>query len=71
MFQLITSYARGKEANPLVTVGYSDGSVRVFDIDKISIVTKMQPFASEVTAIEACSNCKYSDRIYMSISYMA
>ncbi len=32
--------------------------MRVFDVDKINIVTKMQPLASEVTAIEACNYCK-------------
>lgn len=31
--------------------GYSDGTVRLFDIEKVHMVMKMQPHANSVTAI--------------------
>lgn len=45
--------------NPLVMVGYQDGSLRVFDIDKKNIVFKVTPSSSAVTAITHLRNCIY------------
>ena len=60
IFQSITNYPRvnANSKTPLLIVGYSDGSVRIFDIDKVNIVTKMQPIGTEITSIIACKSCK-------------
>ena len=36
---------------PLVVGGYSDGTVRLFNITKVEMLLKMQPHAVTVTAI--------------------
>jgi hypothetical protein len=55
-----------KSKNPLVIVGYSDGTVRVFDIDKANIVCKMHPLGSDVTAIESFENSNKLKNRYFS-----
>lgn len=49
----------GQQANPLVVVGYFDGSVRVFDIDRKCIANKIKPLNTEITAINYCHHSKY------------
>jgi WD40 repeat protein len=49
----------GKQVNcklPLVAVGYADGKLRIFDIDKKNIVDKLQPLTHELTCIKYCKN---------------
>ena len=46
------------QASPLVAVGYFDGSVRVFDIDRKCIVKKTKPLNTEITAIDYCNNSR-------------
>jgi WD40 repeat protein len=41
---------------PLIAAGYSDGTVRVFDIDKVEMILKMHPHAVSVTAISFSSD---------------
>jgi len=36
---------------PNIVAGYSDGTVRMFDLNKVEMVLKMQPHAVAVTAI--------------------
>lgn len=36
---------------PDIVAGYSDGTVRIFNINEVKIVRKMQPHASTVTAV--------------------
>ena len=36
---------------PNIVAGYGDGTVRMFDLNKVEMVLKMQPHASKVTAI--------------------
>jgi hypothetical protein len=59
LFQAIAKYSRvNKSKHPLIIVGYSDGTVRVFDIDKANIICKMHPLSSDILAIESCENSK-------------
>lgn len=59
-FQSIAKYSRANKAKtPLLIVGYADGTVRVFDIDKVNIALKMHPLGSEVTVVQAIQNCKF------------
>ena len=39
-------------ANPLVSVGFSDGKVRVYDIEKLSLVREMNTHEKRVSALE-------------------
>ena len=42
------------EANrplPHIAAGYGDGTVRMFDLNRVEMVLKMQPHAASVTAI--------------------
>lgn len=41
---------------PPIAAGYSDGTVRMFDIDKVEMVLKMHPHAVSVTAINFSSD---------------
>lgn len=41
---------------PLIAAGYSDGTVRVFDINKAEMILKMHPHAVAVTAISFSSD---------------
>ena len=41
---------------PLIAAGYSDGTVRVFDINKAEMILKMHPHAVSVTAISFSSD---------------
>ena len=62
LFQSISKYAISRKTsknNPLVIVGYEDGSIRLYDIDKKNIIYKMKPINSAVTAINHCRNCKF------------
>ena len=43
---------------PPLVIGYADGTVRVFDIEKKCIVHKLKPFSDEVTRISHCKNSK-------------
>ena len=44
--------------SPLVLVGYSDGSVRVFDVDRKCIVNKIKAMNEDITSINYCQNSK-------------
>ena len=37
--------------SPLVAGGYSDGTLRLFDLDKVEMVLKLKPHAAAVTAL--------------------
>ncbi|XP_052262541.1 WD repeat-containing protein 90-like isoform X2 [Dreissena polymorpha] len=41
---------------PHIVAGYSDGTVRMFDVNKVEMVLKMHPHASAVTAISFSSD---------------
>jgi len=41
---------------PPVVAGYGDGTVRMFDINKVEMVLKMHPHATAVTAISFSSD---------------
>lgn len=45
---------------PLVTGGYSDGTVRVFDVHKVKMLLKMRPHAVTVTAIAFSADGEFS-----------
>ena len=39
-----------------VVAGYADGTVRMFDLNKVEMILKMQPHAAPVTAISYSSD---------------
>ena len=39
------------DSMPLVAAGYSDGTLRLFDINKVEMILKLQPHAVTVTAV--------------------
>ena len=41
--------------------GYSDGTVRMFDVNKVEMVLKMHPHAVSVTAISFSSDGEYTN----------
>ena len=41
---------------PHVAAGYSDGTVRMFDLNKVEMILKMHPHAVSVTAISFASD---------------
>lgn len=43
---------------PNIVAGYSDGTVRMFDVNKVEMVLKMHPHAVAVTAISFSSDGK-------------
>lgn len=45
-----------KELLPNIVAGYSDGTVRMFDVNKVEMVLKMHPHAVAVTAISFSSD---------------
>ena len=47
-----------------VVAGYADGTVRMFDLNKVEMILKMQPHAAPVTAIS------YSSDGEMALFYM-
>lgn len=62
-----TSNQAGRPQMPYVVGGYTDGTVRMFDIDKVEMVLKLHPHAVSVTAISfsdhgecSMSNVSYS-----------
>ncbi|XP_053384270.1 WD repeat-containing protein 90-like isoform X2 [Mercenaria mercenaria] len=50
-----TSYQK-KDQLPNIAAGYSDGTVRMFDVNKVEMVLKMHPHAVAVTAISFSSD---------------
>nr|XP_039271031.1 WD repeat-containing protein 90-like [Styela clava] len=45
-------------ANKMLAAGYGDGTLRVFDVDKLILMLKLQPHSTKVTAIAFSSdNC--------------
>ena len=44
------------ESLPYIVAGYSDGTVRMFDVNKVEMVLKMHPHAVSVTAISFSSD---------------
>jgi WD repeat-containing protein 90 len=54
--KLIKYIKTANNKTPLIIVGYSDGSVRIFDIDRKCIATKLKPFSDEITSINYCKN---------------
>lgn len=66
LFQKITKYMKITSAkNQLLASGYSDGSVRLYDIQKKNIVSKMQVLGHEITALNYCKNSMYLNFIYL------
>lgn len=49
---------------PNVVAGYSDGTVRMFDINKVEMVLKMHPHAVSVTAISFSSDGKWDTSLW-------
>ena len=47
---------------PNIVAGYGDGTVRMFDLNKVEMVLKMQPHAASVSAIGFSADGKI--RIY-------
>lgn len=45
-----------EECLPHIVAGYSDGTVRMFDVNKVEMVLKMHPHAVSVTAISFSSD---------------
>ena len=45
-----------KEKMPNIVAGYGDGTIRMFDLDKVEMVLKLQPHASAVKAISFSSD---------------
>ncbi|XP_048238655.1 WD repeat-containing protein 90-like isoform X1 [Haliotis rufescens] len=46
----------GEHAIPYIVAGYSDGTVRMYDVNKVEMVLKMHPHAVTVTAISFSSD---------------
>jgi len=44
--------------SPLVVVAYSDGSVRIFDVDRKCIIGKIKALNEEITAVNYCQKSK-------------
>jgi WD40 repeat protein len=52
----ITDTHQGRDHLPNIVAGYSDGTVRMFDVNKVEMVLKMHPHAVAVTAISFSSD---------------
>lgn len=48
-----------KDQLPNIVAGYSDGTVRMFDVNKVEMVLKMHPHAVSVTAITFSSDGRF------------
>lgn len=48
-----------KDMLPNIVAGYSDGTVRMFDVNKVEMVLKMHPHAVSVTAITFSSDGRF------------
>ena len=46
---------------PHIVAGYSDGTVRMFDVNKVEMILKMHPHAVAVTAISFSSDGRSID----------
>jgi hypothetical protein len=45
--------------NPFILVGYSDGYIRLFDIEKKNLIAKLKPFNHEITFLSYCKNTSF------------
>ena len=57
--KLIKFIKTANNKTPFVIVGYSDGSIRIFDIDRKCIASKLKAFADEITSINYFKKSKY------------
>jgi len=48
--------------SPHLVAGYSDGTLRVFDMGKVQMVRKMQPHAAPIRAVTYSANGKCTCR---------
>lgn len=57
--QRLVKYVKtANNKTPFIIVGYSDGSVRIFDIDRKCIVSKLKVLEDEISSINYCLNSK-------------
>ena len=57
LFPKLTKNSSKRPKYPLIVVGYADGSIRIFDLDKKNIACKIQTFnKSEITCLNHCKN---------------
>ena len=56
----VTTHRNLNDNDPLphITAGYSDGTVRMFDLNKVEMILKMHPHAVAVTAIAISSDAR-------------
>ena len=57
--QILKHLVRRKQIQLSEFTGYSDGTVRMFDLNKMDMVLKMHPHALQVTSIIFSSDGKY------------
>lgn len=56
----LSKYSKNlKEKNPFILVGYSDGYIRLFDIDKKILISKLKPFNHEISFVSHCKNTSF------------
>jgi hypothetical protein len=60
--KLVKYIKTASNKTPFILVGYSDGSVRIFDIDRKCIVSKLKPLADAITSINYCKNSKLNSK---------
>lgn len=55
-FKSITKYTKstGSDTFPLIVVGYSDGSIRLYDIDKQVRISKLMVASHQITCVNHC-----------------
>lgn len=57
LFSKITKTSNKTSRNPLIVVGYAEGSIRIYDLDKKNIACKIQPFNKfGITCLNHCKN---------------